>query len=405
MGPAQVVDRPCRGSPPASIGWGRRPSGGRTRELAWTERPTPPTGPGAWNQINQNLPDLPGPTRVPRRPAPRRRVVPGRQADASRRVLRRHGSAVSPTLVARSRPHRDPRRVSPARGWVSPARRLLVRRRRLQAWLRRIGSGRVPRSGAGRSRRRPTRRSRGDRGTARLRATRGRAMARLRATRSRAATRRPRVACARRRPPTAHLPPRSGIRRPPTTQPPRLVRRPPTVHRPSEPSRQRPQATSVRVPPTAAPARRAPRRLRPRPGPVPNPWARGSDRRGRERPPFELRPPRRTHRPRAPRPRTGGLTFREAAPMGRSRSGTRMLRWVARTGRAWSGSRMLRVAAMAFLRTPPGGRVVGQVLRRRRGGPGVRQDPTCGAGVRWPGRVRTGERGDRVARCRRPPLT
>ena len=55
MGPAQVVDS-LRGSAPAPIGWARHPLGGRTREHAWTERPTPPPAPGASNQIGQNLP-------------------------------------------------------------------------------------------------------------------------------------------------------------------------------------------------------------------------------------------------------------------------------------------------------------------------------------------------------------
>src|SRR5215211_4604035 len=65
----------CRGSVPASIGWAQRPSGGRTRELAWTRRPTPPPGQDVSNQTDQNQPNRPDRTRrrtpVRRNPAPR----------------------------------------------------------------------------------------------------------------------------------------------------------------------------------------------------------------------------------------------------------------------------------------------------------------------------------------------
>jgi hypothetical protein len=80
----------CRGSVPASIGWAQRPSGGRTRELAWTRRPTPPPGQGVSNQTRRNRPNPPdrthrrGPahrTPVRRSPAP-----PSRRPASSRRT-------------------------------------------------------------------------------------------------------------------------------------------------------------------------------------------------------------------------------------------------------------------------------------------------------------------------------
>ena len=83
-GRSQVVDKGGRGSPPAPIGWARCPSGGRTRELAWTDRPTPSPGPGVSHQTARSPPNLPGriPWRLVRRTAVQLRSPVVRAASA-----------------------------------------------------------------------------------------------------------------------------------------------------------------------------------------------------------------------------------------------------------------------------------------------------------------------------------
>jgi hypothetical protein len=121
MGPSQVVDS-LRRSVPASIGWAQRPPGGRTRELAWTRRPTPPPGQGPSHQTRQNRPNRPGRTRrrtsVRRRPARPRRWPGGSRPSAQARPLRRR----VPATVLRRRLLRRPATPTPTPGPVRPLR-------------------------------------------------------------------------------------------------------------------------------------------------------------------------------------------------------------------------------------------------------------------------------------------
>jgi hypothetical protein len=131
MGPCQVADG-CRGSAPAPIGWARRPSGGRTRELAWTERPTPPPGQGASTPIARNHPSRPG---RPRHPVPTRPGTPRplhRPAcwtpSAPARPHSRRCRHRPPTTAARA--SKGLRRPRPTRRVRSIASRALRRRTR-----------------------------------------------------------------------------------------------------------------------------------------------------------------------------------------------------------------------------------------------------------------------------------
>jgi hypothetical protein len=131
MGPSQVADG-CRGSAPAPIGWARRPSGGRTRELAWTERPTPPPGKGASTPIARNHPSRPGRPRhlTPTRPGTTRALhrpacwTPSAPARPHSR-RRRHRP---PTTAARaSESLRHPRPTRRVRSIAPPLSRTRLR--------------------------------------------------------------------------------------------------------------------------------------------------------------------------------------------------------------------------------------------------------------------------------------
>jgi hypothetical protein len=116
MGPSQVVDG-LRRSVSAPIGWAQRPSGGRTRELAWTSRPTPPPGQGVSNPTGQSRPNHPGRTCLRTRRRPRRRTSARRR----RARPRRRPAGSRPTDPARPLRHRVPATVVPRRLLGRPA--------------------------------------------------------------------------------------------------------------------------------------------------------------------------------------------------------------------------------------------------------------------------------------------
>jgi hypothetical protein len=113
MGRSRAGDG-LRRSVPAPIGWAQRPSGGRTRELAWTSRPTPPPGQGVSSQTAQNQPNRPGRTqrRTParRRPAPPPRRPPDPGTWEAGSLHRLHHPRTRPGSMNRVRPRYRSRR-------------------------------------------------------------------------------------------------------------------------------------------------------------------------------------------------------------------------------------------------------------------------------------------------------
>ena len=158
MGPSQVVDNACRGSAPAPIGWARRPSGGRTRELAWTERPTPPPAraPRAGPPGTSRSARLGATLRHRFAPAPR---IGHRAARSSGRVAARRPAEPSRPSPAPPEPGGQVRSasaatVAPPEGSPERLQRTPGRRRRPRERLRvrRTTSRRRPRGCPGRSR-------------------------------------------------------------------------------------------------------------------------------------------------------------------------------------------------------------------------------------------------------------
>jgi hypothetical protein len=256
MGPSRVVDKGCRGSTPAPIGWARRPSGGRMRELAWTRRPTPPTGPGVSSQIARSTPNPLGQSRPPqirrRRPRPlvraRRRVslrrptrLPRLVASAGRKPWTKRRRRERPRRVGR----RLPARVRPSRATRAKVRPLWriegdprmgrPRTMRLPARKRRQ---RLPMRSRDRRSRRPPPRLPGSR---RHLALRRRPISAPPRSGPHPLTPSPRPGRTHRRPVNA-CPPPTGLRRLRATSP----RRPPNRHRASRPLHRGPGSATPR---------------------------------------------------------------------------------------------------------------------------------------------------------------